>query len=108
MEIKRDEKTYGTNMDINKFNVTKNQIAEVSTEETFYIGENKDIEVVVNLYKHKNKHYMTSWLNGCEECNTIRYEGSLTNREEIHAAMEALVDYYKDYIIDLATDEYEK
>ena len=92
------------NMDvtINNFNLKPNQIVTVLTEQTFYIGENADIEVVVNLYENNGQHYITSWLNGCEECNTELYEGSIDNQEEILTAMEKLINDNESYIIDLA------
>ena len=91
------------NMDVtvNDFNLKPNQIATVLTEQTFYIGENANIEVMVNLYENNGQYYITSWLNGCEECNTELYEGSIDNQEEILAAMEKLVNDNEDYIIDL-------
>lgn len=87
---------------INNFNLKPNQIATVLTEQTFYIGENADIEVVVNLYENNGQHYITSWLNGCEECNTELYEGSIDSQEEILTAMEKLINDNESYIIDLA------
>ena len=90
------------NINIDKFNVQDNQIAEVLTEQTFYIGDNADIEVMVNLYEHNGQYLITSWLNGYEECNTEIYEGSIDNHEEILIAMEKLVHNNEDYIIDIA------
>lgn len=88
---------------IKDFNVDKKNIATVLTEQTFWIGENADIEVRVNLYEHEGNHMMTSWLNGCEELNTIEYEGSLEDQTEILAAMEKLVNDNEDYILDIAS-----
>ena len=92
------------NMDVtvNDFNLKPNQIATVLTEQTFYIGKNANIEVMVNLYENNGQYYITSWLNGCEECDTELYEGSIDNQEEILAAMEKLVNDNEEYIIDLA------
>lgn len=87
---------------INDFNLKEKQIAIVLSEQTFYIGENADIEVMVNLYEHDGQYYITSWLNGCEECNTELYDGSIDNQEEILAAMEKFINDNEDYIIDLA------
>ena len=87
---------------VNDFNLKPNQIATVLTEQTFYIGENANIEVMVNLYENNGQYYITSSLNGCEECDTELYEGSIDNQEEILAAMEKLVNDNEEYIIDLA------
>lgn len=90
------------NVTVNDFNLKSNQIATVLTEQTFYIGKNVDVEVMVNLYENNGQYYITSWLNGCEECNTELYKGSIDNHEEILAAMEKLVNDNEDYIINLA------
>lgn len=90
-------------MNMNNFNVNKKNIAIVINEQTFYIGDNADIEVMVNLYEHEGNYMMTSWLNGTEELNTIEYEGSLGNQEEIIAAMENLVNDNEEYILDVAS-----
>ena len=87
---------------VNDFNLKQNQIATVLTEQTFYIGDDANIEVMVNLYENNGQYYITSWLNGCEECNTELYEGSIDNQEEILAAMEKLVNDNEEYIINLA------
>jgi IMP cyclohydrolase len=90
-------------MDISKFNVDKKNIAKVVTEQTFWIGENADVEVMVNLYEHEGEYKLTSWLNGTEELNTESYEGDIDNAEEILAAMEKLVNDNEDYILDVAS-----
>lgn len=90
-------------MNMNNFNVNKKNIATVINEQTFYIGDNADIEVMVNLYEHEGNYMMTSWLNGVEELNTIEYEGSLSDTEEIIAAMENLVNDNEEYILDVAS-----
>lgn len=90
-------------MDISKFNVDKKNIAKVVTEQTFWIGENADVEVMVNLYEHEGEYKLTSWLNGTEELNTESYEGDIDNTEEILAAMEKLVNDNEDYILDVAS-----
>lgn len=90
-------------MDISKFNVDKKNIAKVVTEQTFWIGENADVEVMVNLYEHEGEYKLTSWLNGTEELNTESYEGDIDNAKEILAAMEKLVNDNEDYILDVAS-----
>lgn len=90
-------------MDISKFNVDKKNIAKVVTEQTFWIGENADVEVMVNLYEHEGEYKLTSWLNGTEELNTESYEGDIDNTEEILAAMEKLVNDNEDYILDVTS-----
>lgn len=90
-------------MDISKFNVDKKNIAKVVTEQTFWIGENADVEVMVNLYEHEGEYKLTSWLNGTEELNTESYEGDIDNAEEILATMEKLVNDNEDYILDVAS-----
>lgn len=93
-------------MDISNF-VDKKYVAHVLDEQTFWIGESSDIEVVVNLYEHKDTYKIAAWLNGTEEINTVDYEGSIDNPEEILAAMEKLVHDNEDYIISLATEDEE-
>lgn len=90
-------------MDISKFDVKKENVATVLNEQTFWIGDNADIEVVVHLYEHEGEYMMTSWLNGSEELNTETYDGSLDNAEEILAAMEKLVNDNESYILDMAS-----
>lgn len=90
-------------MNIENFNVDKKNIATVLTEQTFYIGKDANVEVTVNLYENDGNYLMTSWLNQVEELNTIEYEGSLDNPEEIIAAMEKLVNDNEDYILDIAS-----
>lgn len=84
-------------------NIDKKYVANVIDEQTFWIGENANIEVIVNLYEHNGNYKMTSWLNGTEELNTIDYEGSLDSTEEIIAAMEKLVNDDEQYILDVAS-----
>lgn len=90
-------------MDISKFDVKEKNVATVLNEQTFWIGDNADIEVVVHLYEHEGEYMMTSWLNGSEELNTETYDGSLDNAEEILAAMEKLVNDNESYILDMAS-----
>lgn len=92
-----------SSLNINDFNVDKKNIATVVNEQTFYIGEDASIEVMVNLYEHNGSYKITSWLNGCEELNTVDYEGSINNSEEIIAAMEKLVNDNEDYILDVVS-----
>lgn len=84
-------------------NIDKKYVANVIDEQTFWIGENANIEVIVNLYEHNGNYKMTSWLNGTEELNTIDYEGSLDSTEEIIAAMEKLVNDNEQYILDVSS-----
>lgn len=93
-------------MDISNFVDDKNIIADVLTARTFWIGENLDIEVEVNLYKDNDDTYkLTSWLGGCEELNTIEYKGSIENEAEVLSAMEKLIYDNEDYILDIASEE---
>ena len=92
-----------SNLTIDDFNVDKKNIAVVLNEQTFYIGEDANVKVMVNLYEHNGSYMMTSWLNGVEELNTIEYEGSLDNPEEIIAIMESLVNDNEEYILDMAS-----
>lgn len=89
-------------MDLNRFNVDEKNVANVTHQQTFWIGDNAEIEVVVMLYENNGMYQMTSWLNGSEELNTIDYEGSM-NDIEILAAMEKLVNDNEDYILDIAS-----
>ena len=89
-------------MNFNKFDIDE-KIATIINEQTFWIGENANIEVVVNLYEDNNGYKITSWLNGTEELNTIDYEGSIDNQYEILAAMEKLVNDNESYILDIAS-----
>lgn len=89
-------------MNFNKFDIDE-KITTIINEQTFWIGENANIEVVVNLYEDSNGYKITSWLNGTEELNTIDYEGSIDNQYEILAAMEKLVNDNESYILDIAS-----
>ena len=86
-------------MDINF--IDKKYIANVLKEQIFWIGENANVEVKVNLYEHNDSYKISAWLRGTEEINTIDYEGSIDNSEEILAAMENLVNENEEYILDL-------
>lgn len=91
-------------MDLNMFNVDKKNTAEVLMQQTFWIGEDANVEVVVNLYESNGEWKMTSWLNGNEELNTIDFDYSeSTTNEEILSAMEKLVNDNEEYILDLAS-----
>ena len=90
-------------MDLNMFNVDEKQVAIVLTEQTFWIGKDADVEVMVNLYEHNGDYKLAAWLNGTEEIDTIDYEGSVDSSEEILAAMEKLVNDNENYILDLAS-----
>lgn len=91
-------------MDLNMFNVDKKNVAEVLTQQTFWIGEDADVEVVVNLYENDGEWKMTSWLRGSEELNTIDFDYTeSTTNDEILSAMEKLVNDNEEYILDLAS-----
>lgn len=76
--------------------------AMVSHEETFWIGETEDVEVIVNVYEDSGVTKMTAWLNGTEEINTIVYNGPLDDRDKLLEAMGKLVHDNEDYILSLA------
>lgn len=90
-------------MNISDLNIDPKHIATVVSEQTFWIGDNASVEVLVSLYEHDGGYKMTSWLGGTEELNTIDYEGSIDNQEEIIAAMEQLVNDNEEYILDVAS-----
>lgn len=90
-------------MDLSMFNVSKIPVATILTEHTFWIGEDADIEVVVDLYEMNNSYHIMACLNGSEEIDTIDYEGSIENTEEVLEAMEKLVNDNEEYILDLAS-----
>lgn len=90
-------------MDINENIIDEKYVAIVINEQTFWIGDNANVEVLVNLYEHNGTYKMTSWLNGTEELNTIDYEGAVDNPEEILSAMEKLINDNEDYILDIAS-----
>lgn len=91
-------------MDLNMFNVNKKNTAEVLMQQTFWIGEDANVEVVVNLYESNGEWKITSWLNGSEKLNTIDFDYSeSTTNEEILSAMEKLVNDNEEYILDLAS-----
>ena len=93
-------------MNIENYIDDKKIIADVLTERTFWIGENLDIEVEVNLYKDNDETYkLTSWLNGCEELNTVEYKGSIDNEIEVLSAMEKLIHDNEGYILSIASWE---
>jgi len=89
-------------MNLENFNVNVNQVATVVTEHTFWIGEDANIEVVVDLYEHNGSYQIMALLNGSEEIDTIDYEGSIDDTDEVLATMEKLVNDNEDYILDLA------
>lgn len=89
-------------MTINNFDVDKKHVATVLYEQSFFIGKDASVEVVVNLYESNGVYRITSWLNGVEECNTEIYTGSVDDEKEILSAMEELVNSHEDYILDLA------
>lgn len=99
----QDKEEIEMDTSINDFNIDKKYIAIVVNEQTFWIGKDADVEVMVNLYEHNGSYKMTSWLNGTEELNTIDYEGSIENTEEVLAAMEKLVNDNEQYILDVAS-----
>lgn len=78
------------------------RIALVTHEETFWIGETQNVEVVVNVYDDNGTTKMTAWLNGTEEIKTIEYNNSLEDREKMLEAMGELVHDNEEYILDLA------
>lgn len=90
-------------MSLDNFNVSKEQIATELNSQTFWIGENADIEVEVILYEHNGTNKLTSWLNRCEELNTIEYEGNIEDSDAVLAAMEKLVHDNEEYILDVAS-----
>lgn len=82
--------------------IKETHIATILESHTFQIGENSSIMVVVDLYSYKDKYYITSWLNGCEECNTEEYTGNINDPTEILSTMENLVRNNESYITDIA------
>lgn len=78
-----------------------NKTALVMHEETFWIGETQNVEVIVNVYEFNGMTKMTAWLNGTEEINTIDYNESLDDRNKLLEAMGKLVHDNEDYILSL-------
>lgn len=78
------------------------KVATILHEETFWIGETENVEVIVNIYEDNGVNKMTAWLNGAEEINTIRYNGSLDDRSKLLETMGKFVHDNEDYILDLA------
>lgn len=81
------------------------KVALVLAEQTFWIGDNAEIEVVVNLYEYNDVYKITSWLGGIEELNTAEYTGSLSDETEIITAMEELINSNTNYILSVASEE---
>ena len=81
-------------------NIDSKYVANVVKEQTFWIGDNADIEVIVDLYEHNGEYKITSWLNGTEELNTENYTGPLVD-DEIIKSMEKLVMDNIDYILNI-------
>ena len=79
-------------------------IDKILTEQTFWIGENADIEVVVNLHEYNGKKKLSALLKGKVIIETVAYNGS-NNNVDILAAMESLVDDNEDYILDMVSSE---
>lgn len=84
-----------------ELNVDSKHVANIIKEQSFWVGENADIEVIINLYEHNNEYKITSWLNGTEELNTENYDGPMTD-DEIIKSMEKLVMDNIDYILSIA------
>ena len=85
-----------------EINIDSKYVANVVKEQTFWIGDNADIEVIVNLYEHNGEYKMTSWLKGTEELNTENYTGPLVD-DEIIKSMEKLVMDNIDYILNIVS-----
>ena len=83
-----------------EMNIDSKYVANVVKEQTFWIGDNADIEVIVDLYEHNGEYKITSWLNGTEELNTENYTGPLVD-DEIIKSMEKLVMDNIDYILNI-------
>lgn len=79
-----------------------NEISKVLEEQTFWIGENADIEVVVKLYEHNDIKKLSALLNNEKVIETVVYNGS-NNGIDILAAMESLIDDNEDYILELSS-----
>lgn len=88
-------------MNFEKLNVDKKYVANIISEQTFWVGDNANIEVVVSLYEYNNEYKMTSWLRGIEELNTEKYTGLMID-EEIKKSMEKLVMDNIDYVLSIA------
>jgi len=81
-------------MELNhEMSLDKNTVAIVMEEQTFWIGDNANVEVKATLYELSDGTYqLATWLNGgTTQFNSIAYTGSVENQEEILAAMEALI-----------------
>jgi hypothetical protein len=81
--------------------INKKHVANVLKEQIFWIGEDANVQVVANLYEHNNSYYISIWLDGTDEIETIEYEDSLDNDEEILAAMENLINENEEYILNM-------
>ena len=86
---------------MNIMNIDSKYVANVVKEQTFWVGDNADIEVIVNLYEHNGEYKITSWLKGTEELNTESYTGPLID-DEIIKSMEKLVMDNMDDIVCVA------
>lgn len=87
---------------MSEMNIDSKYVANVIKEQSFWVGDNADIEVIVNLYEHNGEYKMTSWLRGTEELNTENYDGPMTDNEII-GAMEKLVMDNIDYVLSVAS-----
>lgn len=89
--------------DITDF-VNKDIVANVLFQQEFCIFGG--IEVTVNIYKHKDIMRMTSWLNGCEELNTVDITDcnpyNMTS-DEVISMMEEFINDNEEYIRDIAS-----
>lgn len=77
-------------------------VAKVLAEQTFWIGENAEIEVIVSFYEYNGKYKLSAKLRGKEEIETITYNGSSDNIEVL-TAMEKLVNDNEEYILDMVS-----
>ena len=87
-------------MNINCFSVNNKQI--VTKEQSFLIGENLDVMVLVTLCQNNGEYTMTAWLDGIIEIDSVAYCGA--NRyDEIIEAMESLISDNEEYILELSS-----
>lgn len=85
------------------FEEVKHHVVTIIGSQTFWIGENADIEVVVTLYKFDDKHYLKAKLYGVKLIEAVVYNGSINDNSEILAAMENLINDNEEYIFNLVS-----
>ena len=86
-------------------NVQTNRVLYIFDEKVFYIGPNHDIKIIVYLYERHDKYYLSLWVDGYKELNTIEYEYAIEDKDALFEQMESFVLDNKAYIMDIVNQD---